>query len=116
MPKQRTWSFEATVVGLQFRWKMSGRETLARSVPFPVELEREPDNKVDENAIKVNIAGNYKLTALRGRQLGYLRKEIAAMLAPRLDAGHISPVKLWVTEVRPREGEATLAVRFKDSK
>jgi hypothetical protein len=115
MPKQRTWSFDCTVVGLQFRWKMTGRETLARSVPFPVELEREPDNKVDPNAIKVNIAAKFKLTALRGRQLGYLRREIAEMLAPHLDSGRTVPLKLWVTEVRPNDGEASMSCRFKDS-
>jgi hypothetical protein len=73
----KTWSSELTVVGLQFRWKMTGRETLARSVPFKVELEREPDNEHDENAIKVNIASDFKLTKLRGRQLGYLRANVS---------------------------------------
>ena len=116
MPRQRTWSFTCTVVGLQFRWKMTGREMLARAVPFPVELEREPDNPADENAIKVNIAGTMKLTKLRGSQLGYLRKEVAAMLAPKLDAGTVAPVKLWVTEVDARAGDAELSARFKDVK
>jgi hypothetical protein len=115
MPRQRTWSFTCTVVGLQFRWKMTGREMLARAAPFPVELEREPDNPADENAIKVNIAATKKLTKLKGAHLGYLRKEVAAMLAPRLDAGQVAPVKLWVTEVEPRNGEATLSCRFKDA-
>lgn len=105
-----------TVVGLQFRFKVTGREMLARAVPFPVELEREPDNEYDENAIKVNIAADKKLTKLKGVQLGYLRKEVAAILAPKLDAGSIEPVKLWVTEVDAKAGDAELSCRFKDVK
>src|SRR4051812_19482631 len=114
MAKQRTWSCTCTVVGLQFRWKESGRKTLAGAVPFPVVLEREPDNEHDPNAVKVNIAGDFKLTKLRGVQLGYLRKEVAAMLAPKIDAGQIEPVKLWITEVDYRAGDAELSCRFKD--
>jgi len=87
---------------------------LSRSVPFPVELEREPDNEYDPNAIKVNIHAKMKLTKLHGKQLGYLRKEVAALLAPKLDAGSIEPVKLWITEVDPRAGEAELSCRFRD--
>jgi HIRAN domain len=114
MTKGRTWSTELTVVGLQFRWKLDGRKTLGRAVPFRVELEREPDNKHDENAIKVNIASDFKLTKLRGKQLGYLRANIAAKLAPHLDSGYSTPDKLWVTEINAELGEATLDARFRD--
>jgi hypothetical protein len=112
--KGKTWNIEVTCVGMQFRWKMSGRETLARSVPFKVELEREPENEHDENAIKVNLASDFKLTALKGKQLGYLRRNVAALLAPKLDAGSIEPVRLWVTEIDAKAGEATLEARFRD--
>ena len=110
----RTWSAELTVVGLQFRWKKDGRETLARAVPFKVELEREPDNKYDENAVKVNIVSDFKLTKLRGKQLGYLRANIAALLADKLDKGTVEPVKLWVTEIDVLDGTAQLSARFRD--
>jgi hypothetical protein len=114
MPKAKTWSFTCTVVGMQFRWKMTGREMLARAVPFPVELEREPDNKFDPNAVKVNLAATKKLSSLKGKHLGYLRREVAELLAHRLDAGTVEPVKLWVTEIDPKEGEASLDCRFRD--
>jgi hypothetical protein len=122
--RAHTWSAQLTVVGLRFRWKKDGRDVLKRACPFPVELEREPDNKYDEDAIKVNVAGDFKLTKLRGQQLGYLanRKDahtgervgIASMLAPKIDAGTIEPVKLWVTDIDVEEGEATLEARFAD--
>ena len=50
-----------------------------------LELEREPTNGVDRNAIKV---------LHEGRHLGYLGREDAAMLAPRLDAGEHFEVEL----------------------
>jgi hypothetical protein len=112
--KTRSWTIELTVVGLQFRWRVEGRITLQRNCPIPVRLEREPDNPKDENAIKVLIDADYKLKALKGKHLGYLRRDTAALLAPRLDAGTLEPVKLWVTEVDPPTGEATLEARFVD--
>lgn len=112
--RSRIWTAELTVVGLQFRWKKSGREMLAQNVPIPVALEREPDNPADPNAVKVVIMGDYKLTRLRGVHLGYLRRNIAELLAPKLDAGTIESVKLWVTEVEPDSGDATLQARFRD--
>jgi len=112
--KPRTLGIELTCVGLQFRWTKNGRETLARSCPFPVDLEREPDNKHDENAVKVVIAADYKLKKLRGKHLGYLRRQAAEHMAPRLDAGTLEVVKLWVTDIDPAMGEATIAAKFRD--
>ena len=114
MARKRAWEIELTVVGLQFRWTKSGREVLARSCPFPVDLEREPDNKHDENAVKVVIAADYKLKKLRGKHLGYLRRQAAEQMAPRLDRGTLEVVKLWVTDIDPAMGEATMACRFRD--
>lgn len=45
----------------------------------PLELRREPGNEHDPNAIAVH--------ASRGPQLGWVPREIAAELAPELDAG-----------------------------
>lgn len=112
--KNKTWSAELTCVGLQFRWKLSGRETLARAVPFKIELVREHDNDYDENAIAVRIASDFKLTKLRSKQLGYLRREVAALLAPKMDAGTLQVVKLWVTEIDAKAGDATVQARFRD--
>jgi hypothetical protein len=48
------------------------------------ELEREPDNEYDPNAIKVLLPvrqGQFKL------ELGYIPKEMAARIAPEMDSG-----------------------------
>jgi hypothetical protein len=46
----------------------------------PLELRRDPDNEHDPNAIAVH-------TADAGEQVGWVPREIAAELAPDLDAG-----------------------------
>jgi hypothetical protein len=55
--KGRTWSMELEVIGLRFRWKKDGRIAIARMCDkgdiTGIRLEREPDNKYDENAIMV---------------------------------------------------------------
>jgi hypothetical protein len=120
--KNRTWRTSLTVVGLGFRWKRETREMMPGWCPFPVKFEREPDNRFDPDAIKVVIAGDFKLTKLRGMHLGYLsnriqdgeRVGIATMLAPKLDAGRVEVVKAWVTEVDPGDGTAVVEVRFRD--
>ena len=43
---------------------------------FKVELEREPQNKYDPNAIKV---------VADGRQIGYIGKDFSGILAPMMD-------------------------------
>lgn len=113
-PRGKTWTIELECVGLQFRWKKTGREMLARSVPILVDLVREPDNPSDENAIKVVIAWKFKFKGLRGRQLGYLRKSTASLFAARLDAGTLEVVKIWATAIDAEHGNATLDCRFRD--
>jgi HIRAN domain len=46
----------------------------------PLELRRDPDNPHDPNAIAVHPAGG-------GEQVGWVPRELAAELAPELDAG-----------------------------
>lgn len=114
-PKGRIWGTELTVVGLRFSdLTKEGKELVARHTPFPVALEREPDNPVDPNAVKVLIAGDFKLTALRGKKLGHLRANIAAVLAPKFDAGTTTPHKVWCTEIDLDSNEGTLDAKFRD--
>lgn len=51
------------------------------SVGTPLLLIREPDNPYDTNAIRV-------MTVI-GRSIGYVQREVAAIVAPKIDAGHI---------------------------
>ena len=111
----RTWSAELAVVGLKFRTKALVRDILAKNVPFKVELQREPDNKIDPNAIMVMVGPRFKVVRLRGIQIGYLSRGAAEKLAPLLDAGTTTFVSGTVHSVDVMGGEATATFRFRDA-
>lgn len=79
--------FYSKVVGVTF----DGRQEVIKAIQDgePIELVREPENIHDRNAIKV--------VDMKGRQLGYLKKEMAYYLGPEMDRGvdflcHVSEV------------------------
>jgi HIRAN domain len=75
-----------TIVGLQYRTTKEARRHLATKVPFSVIFKREKKNEYDPNAIAVFVAqGNF----LAGQHIGYLRKEVAAVISPKVDAKEI---------------------------
>jgi len=62
----------------------------------PLELRRDPDNEHDPNAIAVHVSG--------GDQVGWVPREIAAELAPQVDAGKPwSAVVLREQRASPRD-------------
>jgi hypothetical protein len=62
-----------------------------------LELEREPNNEYDKNAIRV---------AHGGAKLGYVPRELAQILAPLMDAG--LPVRAVVGDVIAQKGTVTM--------
>lgn len=94
----RTIEHNVTLVGINFRMKADARALLARIVakkPLKLALFREPDNKYDPNAIQVlGAAGAYD-----GIHLGYIPRETAEVLAPRIDEGTVAVVKATLTEL-----------------
>jgi hypothetical protein len=72
--------FEAILRGVNFR-PASAKEVVTNlEEGQKLNLEREPGNEYDENAIKV-------IEPESGEFIGYVAKEIAAELAPHMDAG-----------------------------
>ena len=69
----------------------------------PLELRRDPDNPHDPNAIAVHAPG--------GGQAGWVPRELAAELAPRLDAGEPwSAVVLRERRASPRDPRTGLTM------
>lgn len=113
----RQWNYTIEVIGLRFRWKRDARRAFAGMVEqrgqiTGVRIVREPENQHDENAIAVflpqRIAG--------GKQLGYLHRETAAILAPKMDEGLLKVVKAELLSLNQRDDYNTgdLLVRFQD--
>ena len=83
--KMKIQNVDLKVVGVTFKNEDTGekrgeiiRELAAHKKPedISIELVREPENKYDMNAIKVMADG---------KQIGYVGKEYAAIIAPLLD-------------------------------
>ena len=71
-------TYHAYIKGLNYRGNEVKNFVLESTYPRPVQLERDHENEYDENAIQV---------FLDGTMIGFIAKEIAAWLGPRMDAG-----------------------------
>jgi hypothetical protein len=99
--------------GLVYRITVTTREQLAEMAPVRLRFEREPNNSHDPNAIAVFAMEPPKKS---NWHIGYVPKEIAALLAPKLDNGTVHIESVWLTEVEPESGEAEMDVFFKTRK
>jgi hypothetical protein len=109
---------ELDVTGLRFRWKRDVRRALAGTIRkedgiVGIRCKREPDNDYDANAIAVYLPTRL----LHGRQLGYLRRDAAAVLAPRLDDGSLRIVGVTLAELYAENdwNEGRLVIEFERS-
>jgi hypothetical protein len=94
--------------GVHYRSSVKELERYARHLPVRVELEREPDNEADENAIMVVVTDS----DFRRAHIGYVPREIAADLAPRLDKEKITVAYARMIDVQPKEGAVEIKVKF----
>lgn len=85
--KKKTEAEHYTVVGLQYRVPKGTRRMLSSHVPFAVYFRREKNNEYDPNAIAVFVAKGIPYADMH---IGYLRRQVAEVLAPKLDAGEIN--------------------------
>lgn len=99
-------TIELQAVGLYFRISPDDLSKLARKLPMPVRFEREPENRFDENAIKV-------ITVPDNRHIGYLSRLVAAEYAPLIDEGKLKLVEGKLIDVEMQGGEATVRIKMK---
>jgi HIRAN domain len=86
------------------RFQAATLESEAAAPGRPLELRRDPDNEHDPNAIAV-LAG--------GAQVGWVPRELAAELAPELDAGRPwSGAALREHRLSPRDPRTGLTALF----
>lgn len=101
------------VVGMRFRTTISTRRMIYAHVTdkheiVKCELEREPKNTHDRNAIKVIVAS----PPYKDFHLGYIDKDVAKVLAPVLDSDVIV-VSCTLVEMNPQEATASIRVLLK---
>lgn len=100
-----------TLVGMSYRVTLPMRRELEKNLPFVVWLAREPENQHDENAIEVKI-GDYNIPMYPMR-IGYLRRQVAEVLAPEIDNGSISIGKAKLISINVDEGTGEIEVWLK---
>ena len=113
MSKHNILKYEFTVVGLRYRMTKPSQAKLAEQCPFTVWVTREPNNEHDENAIAVKI-GDFNVP-MYPMKIGYLRREVAKVLAPGLDDGTVEVGKAKLTEIRD-DGTGVVEIWLKHRK
>ncbi len=110
-PKLRKHEIALVVVGLNYRLTTSTRRLLAdklKSEPIFCDLIREPDNRHDENAVKVVVKeGSYK-----GMHIGYIQRGVAAVLAVLMDEGGIQDETFALVSLDVEQGECDAVFHF----
>jgi HIRAN domain len=109
MPKKkhRPKTLTLDVVGLQYRLTKSMIRVMAANRPLEITIMREPDNVHDENAIAVHLV-DAKMKAVQGLKIGYLRKEVAAEIAPLLDSKQVKLRRGILKMVYPDDSTGTV--------
>jgi|SRR3972149_3938292 len=100
---------ETSVVGMQYRIGMSTRGMLAKHLPAEISLRREPFNPADRNAIAVF----WEDKPYTGFQIGYLPREVAAILAPLMDLKELEVKKARLVELDVPKGRGEAVIVFK---
>jgi HIRAN domain len=100
-----------TLVGMSYRVTTPMRRELVEHLPFDVAVEREPLNTHDGNAIQISIGD--KKVPLFPMRIGYLRRQVAEVLAPALDLDEITIGKAKLVAIDVGQGTGQVEVWLK---
>jgi len=109
-PTKKPKKIKLSAVGLQYRTTPSVRKYLVQHLPFRVKFVREPENTQDPNAIAIVV--NDKGVPYDGMKLGYLRRQVANVWAPEIDAGRLKIHKAYMAELDPHEAIGELLIEL----
>lgn len=104
-----TQELKISLAGLSHRATVTTREELAREVPLKVKLVREPENSHDDNAIAVIVIER----PYEDWQIGYVPRQVAALLAPLFDERKQEVQEAWVTAIEPITSTADMIIRLR---
>lgn len=105
--KKKLRNLDLTVVGLSYRVTPAKMEEIAGETPLKAKLVREPENNHDSNAVAV-----YLTEKPYNFHLGYLSREVAKEIAPRLDKG-MEVEEAWLLSVDLVESKGQLSVKVR---
>ena len=82
---------------------------MEKQLPINAKLKREPSNENDPNAIQVILQDQ----PWRHMQIGYVPRDIAEVLAGKLDRRSIEILSAEIRDVAPMTAEAELLIQFR---
>ena len=100
---------EIQCVGMRHRVTPATLRDMEALCPLKVKFSREPENIHDDNAIRVICNER----PWRGMHVGYVARQTAAEISPRLDAGAIELVGGYLNDVNDESGTGHMKVEFK---
>lgn len=99
---------EITCVGLRHRVTPSTLREMSSLAPLKIHLRRDHDNHHDENAVAVICDEK----PWKGMHIGYVPRQTAAELAPRIDSGKITFTGGYLNTVDDESGIGEMVVGF----
>jgi hypothetical protein len=93
--------------GFRYRVTEGTMDQMATAVPMPVTFRRDSINPHDANAVAVFLDKKPWI----GFHVGYVPRDIAALLAPKMDSGQIEMVEGTLENLDGDEGDISVTVR-----
>jgi len=104
-------TLEISVVGMLYRVTPGTLEKMRDALPLRCELEREPENLHDENAVKVMVTERPWAKPHGFFHVGFLSREVAAEFASRMDVGKFPFTEAWLMEIDEANGTGVLLLK-----
>lgn len=93
--KKKPTEIHFTVVGLDYYLTPGRLDEITELLPLSVELDREPQNLEDKNAVAVKVIEK----PYNGYKIGYLPRAVAEAISPKLKKGKMRVAEAWLTEI-----------------
>ena len=100
---------EITCVGMRHRVTLPTLREMQKLSPLKIRFRREPQNLHDENAIQVVVDEK----PWKGLHVGFIPRQTASELAPRIDDGEIELLDGLLISIDDEAGTGEMAVNFK---
>lgn len=97
-----------TLVGVRHRVTPTTMREMQELTPLKIELRREPSNFHDENAVAVYCMEK----PWNAMHIGFVARQVAAELAPRMDAGKFEVVSAYLTSLDADAGIGEMDINF----
>jgi len=98
---------ELMCVGMRHHVTPTTLREISEACPLRVDIVREPENLRDENALAVKC----REKPWKKMKFGYVSRQTASELSPRIDREKLELDESWLTTVNPESGIGEMIVK-----